>query len=880
MDVFTPVIVYVADKIAAQIIKDEVWTKKIKHWFWPPKKYNTELYKVIAKTIEEYESNHPYKGPWDKFPFYQSQILFEELSKYILFESFSSNGVSEKLAENPNIEIPTEEELRDFYILFTKKIQANKTLEKLFIEETYQKQIFTIVSVVNKMQHTLNDVKSNTSATKQMVTTLYESHQAKQIDAEIVIGALQRQVTRQLQKQVNSGKYLKDTFIETGGHKDHLRFVCDGLFYVQLFMEELAVLDFGLLNKHLSAKGLSPFEFVLSSFETRYPNLIHENAQEFFEELVDYLEKKKEEIEQSGISSNDRSTFTWKLTDAIAVTKQFLSKVVLITENAGQGKTNFLCDFVDNFLQKRYIPTVFLTGTDIRPDDIRGSLLAKVFPDRNDLSFDTMLQEVKKVCKTQRTYFVIVIDGMNENTNSKLFSRTLESFIEESLEHDFIRIALSCRTEYYENNFKNLEAASFKDQLSTLEALLNRHQERNGENKKLFDTYFTYFNVSYKWIAEKVRQQLSTNFLLLRIFCETYRNRKFDAIYNIYKEELFDNYFALKRHEINKRFLENDDFSVTGNFDIKNFINSVIEWMIQNKVYVNVPLDTLLGNQEHRDVYVRFIDENILIRKDIQLTPTGLFTDTEVVNFTFDEFRDFLISRYLVDTIYLHSHDEFTAFLNDQLVGKSPILEGCSTFLFFIARKMGDLKLQEIVGQQWWYPSVFSDCIFDVKDEDITPADKDYLKSYFLHGDAANAGMISDLISRFDTESFKNLNLDFLFDLLLGLDQPTYEKVFSDFFSTNQWSHNGIKQRNLLEQLEEILNKNLFEKHPKFHKAFELLLYMFDLDENWQIQDLYERYHFLYPQVSRSQITRALQTKNNSLLTELNQFAHIYETGV
>ena len=878
MSILETVILYVADKIAAQIIKDEVWTKRIKHFFWPPKKYKTELQSVINETIQEYEKTHPYTGSSLQFPFYHSQILFESLSKYILFETVSQNGIAQELAENKNIKSPTDNELNDFYTLLTDKIKANETLKSLFIEENYKQKIFSLASVVDEMKATLNAVSVDTSATRAIVESLHESQKAKQLNEASTIDALQKQVWRQLKKQISSGKYLQDTFIETGDHKDYLRFICDSLFYSKLYLEEIAVLDFRHLNRLLAAKAEPAFTFSIADFEERVGQLDHSNVASFFSELSDLLDQKRKEITELPLSSNDKSSFEYKFTDPAKTADLFQSRIALITESAGQGKTNFLCDFVENFLLKRAIPAVFLTGTDIRPDNIRASILSKVFPDSEGLSFSDMLQQLNKTCKDQKKFFVIIIDGLNENVNPSLFSKNLESFITEMLEYDFIRIVLSCRTEYYQKNFRNLEKAEVKDDLFILPSLLRHHQDRDPVNEKLFHTYFRYFKVAYKSVGNKVFNQLSRNFLLLRIFCETYQGHEFDRIDNIYKEELFENYFTLKCNEINKRFQDNDDFLVKGNFDIRNFITDTITWMIQNKTYVNVPLDSILKNDDNRNVYVRFLDENILVRRDIQTSSAGLFAETELVNFTFDEFRDFLLSRYMMNEMYNRSEAEFESFLTGQLNEKSPILEGCSTFLFYVSRKKGDPKLHEIISRQWWYPSVFSDCIFNVKDDEITAADKDSLKNYFLNESKDNRDIIFSLITRFDTHVYKSLNLDFLFDMLLELEEETYNKMFSSYFTTSEWDHDRINQKALIKQLADILEKDqLIDQHPEYHKAFEMLLYMFDLKDNWEIQNLYERYFYQHKETAGDHLRRALQTRNESLLAELNLFIENYE---
>lgn len=88
MPVLESVVLYVGDKIVSQIIKDEVWTR-FKYFFWPKNNYKTQLIKIITETIEEFEKLNPHDYSFGKIPFYQSEIFFEHLSSFVLFQKGS-----------------------------------------------------------------------------------------------------------------------------------------------------------------------------------------------------------------------------------------------------------------------------------------------------------------------------------------------------------------------------------------------------------------------------------------------------------------------------------------------------------------------------------------------------------------------------------------------------------------------------------------------------------------------------------------------------------------------------------------------------------------------------------------------------------------------
>ena len=155
------IVTYVADKIAGQIIEDKV--KQIYHKVNPPVDYKSRLCKCIAGTIKDYERTNPTtKYPEKKFPFYHSQLLFDLLSRYILFENGSVELLEEQFEQNPNIIKPSAEELNRFYTLFLEKVNADDVLKAKFIDENYKEKIFSNATKLDKVLRKLDAIEKNT----------------------------------------------------------------------------------------------------------------------------------------------------------------------------------------------------------------------------------------------------------------------------------------------------------------------------------------------------------------------------------------------------------------------------------------------------------------------------------------------------------------------------------------------------------------------------------------------------------------------------------------------------------------------------------------------------------------------------------------------
>ena len=714
----------------------------------------------------------------------------------------------------------------------------------------------------------------NINRNKNSKITLVESQtiiEKRIILKDELISALKNQNEAQINAQINSGKYLKNTFLEVGNQKDYLRYFCSSIFYLDKIFDIIEALDFRYLNSNLEKKSEPTFSLEIEPFFKEKDNLEINNSLDFFVSLHQHLESKKDFIGKHPKLGNIRSKFEFKIRDLVDDLIYFKSKIILITEMAGQGKTNFLCDFVENFLLKKNAINVFLTGIEIKSDDIRQSIIKRIFPDDDNITFSDILEVVEKICKEKNEYFVIIIDGINENYNTKTFSNCLELFISDMQKYEFVKIILSCRSEYYKDNFINLENSNFSNSLAVIDSLMKRNLDEKIL-EKFFNNYIDHFKISYSHINRDVKGQLLSNFLLFRIFCETYENSDLDVIDNIYKEELFNNYYIKKTTEINNRLNHSNGSSLIGSFDIRNFIKKVVKRMIEKKQYTNIVLDEILDSRDDKELYVRFLDENILIKRDLIDYGNSIFGSSEVVNFTFDEFRDFLISDFLIHDVYVNSKKEFTDFLLNEVNKDSPLMEGCSTFLFYKSRKSINADLKSAISAQVWFKNVFAKCIFNVKDDDISVEDKGTLKEMLFDVSIQKKKIILNLINN---GNVKNLNIDFLFDSLLEMNEDEYRLNFSENFGTSNYRYNKIDQDDILSFLTEKLYSGWVNTENR-HKLFELLIYMFLNDRSYSVKELFEKYYFQNVEIATLKLRKVMNAKNEVLKNEITKFIQRY----
>jgi len=117
----------------------------------------------------------------------------------------------------------------------------------------------------------------------------------------------------------------------------------------------------------------------------------------------------------------------------------------------------------------------------------------------------------------------MMIDGLNEHRNIAAFSQQLEYVVDSLLAYPGVRLLFSCRTEFFQDRFSNLMDGALKSHVMLCRAIETRLADE--EREELVSVYFDYFEVDANKVVAHVRENLTKDMLLLRIFCETYGAR-------------------------------------------------------------------------------------------------------------------------------------------------------------------------------------------------------------------------------------------------------------------------------------------------------------------------------------------------------------------
>ncbi len=666
---------------------------------------------------------------------------------------------------------------------------------------------------------------------------------------------LSTQLQRKIEVQKTNKKYIPDIFLELNEVKESLRYVTQPILFYKKEFNEIKNIEFYFFNEVLERLGFEKAQLridnslknpkslslinknvetlknIFKEFRSAIPNTMDE--QERLEQVLSE-EQYKILIKEQGIHHR----FGWFLDNFEKKFDLLTKKFILLTEKAGQGKTNLICDFIDKVMLKKNLFGTMFTGNEfnnLSREEIEDVILKDIYGfNTNGMTFDNFLNDIEYLCKQNNSTFTILIDGLNENSNIEHFSAELYKFVEKILQKDYIRLIFTCRSEYFDERFKIFKQPSFEKDMLMMDNYMSRYHHHDENlpqylEDRLIKSYFNFFQVE-NTVFDNVKTKLAEDFLLLRIFSEVYGkktnpNACMEQVYDIYKDELFKQYFEFKKEQLDNRTI----YSLT---DFQKLFKVILNYMIDdNHQYINIPFEEL--DDINMDLLNHIIDEDIFFRKDLIKDENSILGNSEVLNFTFDEFRDYLLADYLVN-----SDIGIKSFL-ESISEDDTSIEGIKKYLFFKSRKniyREKLKFLEILED---YNDLFLDNIFSIKDEDVIVEDINKIKELFLLGYSFSKDIIYFLMYRHHTKRYKKLNIFTLFEIITSLTDEQYDELVNPKFKIKD--ENYLRERkgnflNLIKQLEEIIGNRDFNKEYQLNNIFEWMFLLLAIEDEYEYE--------------------------------------------
>lgn len=569
---------------------------------------------------------------------------------------------------------------------------------------------------------------------------------------------------RLVYKNIKSGKYLPETFLENISAKNKVRcFASPKLMYPFLY-RGMCSLNFDYYNKMQILKG-GKGDFCLNtkSWSIEGKTVDIERLQNIIKGLYNYLAKTIKKLDHSGNYGWLASRKLERLNDNLDAMNK---RLMMVTSDAGQGKTNFVCDLVRNVLSSNGIPYVFVNAYELSADQLAKSIAAE-YNFIGDDSLEDVFYKAENYCNQHLQYLIIVIDGLNEHPKQGLFKSNLTRVLNAVREYRYVKVVMTCRKQYYYRNYQMLQK-ELENEIYEITLRADRfHDDRETtEDKCLLERYGKYFGTGVPTYYG-VRRELLSNMLLLRIFFQAYEGQDVTGMTQVDYVDLYGRYFAQLCEQIQQIIEQDTHVDDVRGMSIKIF-HHIIEWMVKTGTFRNLPFGSVLRYlpEDERHCFTAFMSANLILQQD---SPEGDSGVSEVLNFTFEEIRDYLVSRYLVDEIYKNDKAVFANLVEKYTDGNNNLAEGTRRFLFLYSRISDNKEVYDYIKKLSWHTEILLEYIWDIPEEKITDADVAIVKEYLRHYPGYEAKIIAQL--HWSPIKYPKLNLNVLLEVLAQMDE-------------------------------------------------------------------------------------------------------------
>ena len=638
----------------------------------------------------------------------------------------------------------------------------------------------------------------------------------RHVDVE---GYLTRLSRRQLDYEKTSGKYIPDIFIETRETKNLARGFVHPVLFFRRTMDSLARLDIKGTNAIVVKSGLPPLPPLdlhaftlpqnLSDIEASCTQLISrlEKINAVFGKYRDRKQSGTLEVKEDRRYYYEQSRYIFEvysgfwfhhsLGGLVGEINAERARIFILTGRAGQGKTNLVCDFVENFLFKHEIPCAYLTGRQLRSMATAelGDAIQRLLFEGKTTSFTEAARLLSDHARRINKPVVLIIDGLNEHHRITEFAAQLEQFIGLAMEHPNLKLLLTCRSEFFQQRFGNLTRGPFEKYTFFLEAN-ERYLERESYDDMMAG-YFRYFGIQRDLISERALESLKQDLLLLRFFCEAYGSRNKLAGYrqppidNIYREDIFSIYLSRKLGAANLFFQH-----LTGGIqpsdratELVDVLAVCLQHMLANWQFANVPISAI--PKELNTALYALLDEEIILRRDAPPQSSVFAPDADLINFTFDDFRDFLLAQYLVYRVFGSDRSKIQEYMARTDPKDSQVIEGLKKFLFYASRRKENAEFWEFYRGHAWYADVYDFEVFNIDANLLRPEDREAVLAALKSSDERTYALSRHLAINWHPVVCPVLNLDLLLSVVMQATDKQFDALIRGPFKTHDYRSDG-----------------------------------------------------------------------------------------
>lgn len=303
-----------------------------------------------------------------------------------------------------------------------------------------------------------------------------------------------------------------------------------------------------------------------------------------------------------------------------------------IVGKSGFGKTNLLCHLKEKYTMENIVllyNCAFFTDPDI------ASLIIKDLTN-SSMCLKQFLEKMEEVVKGKNKFMIVLIDGINDYTNSKKeLVKNINEIIGE-IKCPRIKIVISCRKTIWDILFDIEKVDIYRQKFFKLGEGIFLNKFTMKELEIVYPLYKIKFNLlsNFEDLSPETKEILRDP-VILKFASNAYHDKTIPR--NIHLEIIFEEYYRTKIFDEEKR---------RGDERIRDFLNILIDemWKCRRS---RIPRLELKKNELLRP----YFDDWTPSSPYIKIKDEGIIYDVgplDVIHFTYDRFFEYLIAKKII----------------------------------------------------------------------------------------------------------------------------------------------------------------------------------------------------------------------------------------
>lgn len=478
----------------------------------------------------------------------------------------------------------------------------------------------------------------------------------------------------------------------------------------------------------------------------------------------------------------------------------FNGKVLVLTGQAGSGKSHLLGDFV----QKRQNSgkySLLLLGQDFtEKSNAWNQILSKQL--NLNITPEVFLSALDSIGEMQKERVILAIDALNEGEGKSLWNNQLNGLIELASQYPNIGLVLSVRDSYQEIILGKLNTKN-KDKLCYI-----NHTGFMDNEFEAIQIFFPYYGLQLPSIP--LLNPEFSNPLYLKLFCESLKYQGETCVPKGHKG--FNYIVKSYLNGVEKRICEQIEQDVGSNL-VQRAINVIAKLQLEEDKY---SLDYMTAKIRVRDELIEDISESdakkfldYLIKENVISKNAYYDRDEEYIYFNYERIGDYQKANLILK--HIHNQDDFDQWLNSEqgkkLCTRVSFDRGVWEALSVLLPERFDLEVFEMIdcSKDWSWFEIIVKNLFWRQPETIN---LQKLRQFFKTNQYFNQATWTDVLYQLATEIDHPLNIRYLHNKLHSFSLADRDAVWTTFIALESyqcpaierlltWCHKSSGQENI-----------------------------------------------------------------------------------